>query len=105
MAAATTFSAPIDVGLHGLEGVVLADRHLLERGGVDDDVDAARRQPQAVDGRGRRRSSSRNRVVREAPLQLGLLELVAAERANRLDVVFAQDPPHECAFRTSRWRR
>ena len=39
----------VDVGLHGLAGVVFAGRHLLQRGGVDHDVDAAHRPPHAVD--------------------------------------------------------
>ena len=34
--------------------------------------------------------------VREPLRELGLLELVPAEGTNRLDVVLAQDPPHEC---------
>ena len=37
-----------DVRLDGLERVVLARGHLLERGGVDDHVDAARGDAQAV---------------------------------------------------------
>ena len=37
-----------DVGLDGLERVVLGGRHLLERGRVDDDVDAVEGAVQAL---------------------------------------------------------
>lgn len=64
-----------DVGLHGLEGVVLTGRHLLHGGGVDDDVDAL-----AGPGHAGPVADVAEHVahptVAEAGAHLGLLELV-----------------------------
>ena len=42
IAASMTLVAADDVGLDRLDRVVFAGRHLLQRGGVDDDIDAVK---------------------------------------------------------------
>ena len=70
-----------DVGLDRLERVVLADRHVLQRGGVDDHVGALDGATQPVAIADVTDEEAEPRVV-ELPLHLGLLELVAAEDAD-----------------------
>ena len=68
-----------DVGLDGLERVVLAHRHVLERRGVDHHVDALHRavEPVAVTNVADEEPQLRVLVVREDLLHLELLELVS----------------------------
>ena len=90
-----TFCGAEDVGLDRLEGVVLAGRHLLHRGGVDDDVDAA---SNARPSRSRSRTSpmkKRQARVVERELHRVLLQLVAAEDDHPLRVVSLQHGLHE----------
>ena len=79
MAASITFSAPSTLVLMHSERVVLGGRHLLQRRGVHDDVDAVRAR---VAGAPRSRTSPRNQRTRGSVIfcaSLELLQLVTRE--------------------------
>jgi hypothetical protein len=82
------------VRLNRLERVVLTRRHLLERGGVDDHVDAAGGEPHAV-AVAYVTEQQPHAVVLERALELRLLELVTAEDPDRLDVVAVEHGARE----------
>jgi hypothetical protein len=79
-----------DVRLGGLERVVLAGRHLLQRRGVDDQIDAARGADQAVAVAHVAEEEAQAALPGIARLQLRLLELVPAEDADHARVVLGE---------------
>ena len=78
-----------DVGLDRLEGVVLADGHVLERRGVDDHVSTLDGAPQPVAIANVTDEEAQPRIV-ELALHLRLLELVAAEDADGAGAPFRE---------------
>ena len=99
MAASMTFCAPRTLVLIGLERVVLADRDVLERGRVDDDVDAFHRAPQTLRVADVADEEPQLRIaVRRIELRhLVLLEFVARIDDDASNVRIAlEDGPDEC---------